>query len=118
MPSINIANATVEQLKQVGGREWAAPNGSIRLYFNNLPELFGFELTYYGTGNLCTAKLDGAAISNSQAKKYLADLATMKAWVEGGRLHTRLQFRPQVNCDYAAALTEGVNARLAALATA
>ena len=41
--------------KQVGGREWA-PNGSIRLYFNNLPELFDSDFTYYGIGNPALAK--------------------------------------------------------------
>lgn len=115
MQSINIATATAEELAEIGGREWTAPNGSVRYYFNGLARLFGFELTYYNTGNLCTAKLNGETISNTQAKRYLSDLESMKVWVEDGKLCTKLAFRPATSTDYAAKLEAAINARLVAL---
>lgn len=115
MQSINIATATVDDLAEIGARKWTAPNGTVRYYFNGLARLFGFELTYYNTGNLCTAKLDGETISNTQAKRYLSDLESMKVWVEEGTLRTKLAFRPTTSTDYAAKLEVAINARLATL---
>lgn len=57
-----------------------------RHYINNWPQLCGFELTYYNTGNLSTAHLDGEHLSNSLAK----DTLTARVWyTNDGQIHVQ-----------------------------
>jgi len=63
-------NVTLEQLQAIGGKLWESGNNK-RVYFNNLEEIFGLRVTYYSSGNVCGAKLDGDMISNSDAKYWL-----------------------------------------------
>ena len=64
---------TIENLLQVGGKEWQK-NGMHRVYFNDLPGLYGLKVTRYNTGNVSSATLDGERISNSAARKMLNKL--------------------------------------------
>jgi hypothetical protein len=59
---------TTTQLEAIGGKSWSK-NGVTRVYFNDLCGLFGLTTYLYGTGNISSATLNGAAISNTQAKK-------------------------------------------------
>ena len=63
----------INKLIAIGGNEWNAGNHH-RIYFNDLPEWFGLELSYYGTGNISLAKLNGEKVSNSQARKLVSAL--------------------------------------------
>lgn len=46
-----------------------------RLYFNNLPELYGLEISRYKTNNISSATMDGDDISNSAAQRHLMVLS-------------------------------------------
>jgi hypothetical protein len=105
----------IAQLREIGGCPWKAADGTQRVYFNDLPDLFGLELVYYKSGNIKSAKLDGDRISNTTARRICGDLATLKLWVDpaDGTTHVRHQFRPIFDYDYHAILTEAVCDRLA-----
>lgn len=81
---------TVEQLESIGGKHWEKP-GYDRVYFNGLEDRLGLECTYYNTGNISTAKLDGERISNSEARRIKAMCYQGKVWYDmmTGEWHTR-----------------------------
>lgn len=58
----------VKQLVKIGGSEWQKDDRH-RVYFNNLPELYGLVTERYNTGNISAAWLEGREISNSAAKR-------------------------------------------------
>jgi hypothetical protein len=60
-------------LSEIGGNEWEKA-GKHRVYFNNMYELWGLEVDFYKTGNVRFASIDGAEISNSQARREMAKL--------------------------------------------
>lgn len=64
---------------------WTHPGtGEVRDYVNNLNAVIGLEVSYYGTGNISSASLDGESISNSRA--YLLD--SLRVWrTVDGALH-------------------------------
>ena len=75
----------MNNLEKVGFNRWSK-YGYDRLYISikNL----GFECTYYGTGNIRTAYLDGKRISNSWGRYYdgaigFIDLKTGEAYSKG-----------------------------------
>jgi|GEM_PF-2872116 len=67
------------RLTKIGNR-WQK-NGMDRIYFNDLATWFGLELSYYKTGNICSATLDGERISNNSARHYLSKL-NGKIWFD------------------------------------
>jgi hypothetical protein len=69
----NNEQRTVEKLTAAGGSEWESGDNH-RVYFNDLPELYGLQAERYGTGNISSAKLDGQKISNSKARKIESGL--------------------------------------------
>ena len=75
-------------LKEIGGSEWT--KGEIhRVYFNNLAELFGLSCSTYGTGNISSATVNGAKMSNSKARELSRALRDSKVWydVKDGEFH-------------------------------
>lgn len=76
-----MTHFTAESLTAIGGKLWE--NGSMRrIYFNDLPELFGLVAERYNTGNISAANLNGASISNSRAREIHAVLSTGKLWYD------------------------------------
>lgn len=63
----------IEQLKKMGS-EWEQ-HGRHRIYFNDLAAWYGLDVSYYNTGNVSYATLDGERISNSEARRIMARLA-------------------------------------------
>ncbi len=60
---------------------WTHPGtGEVRLYVNNLAEVIGLDVSFYKTGNVSSAALDGERISNSKA----AQLLGVKVWLLDG----------------------------------
>lgn len=55
------------QLEMLGFNRWQK-NGMDRMYINC--ESLGVDITYYNSGNICSAYLDGESISNSEAREY------------------------------------------------
>jgi len=72
-------NITVEQLKAVGGSEWQK-NGMHRVYFHDLAAWLGLDCSYYNTGNISSARINGERISNSQARRLMH--AVDKLWFD------------------------------------
>jgi hypothetical protein len=66
---------TIEKLVEIGGKEWKVSDKH-RVYFNLdfMAEAIGLDLSFYKTGNICSASLDGEKISNSKANKILRSL--------------------------------------------
>lgn len=92
---------TAQQILALGGREWTGRNGQHRIYLNNWYELAGLEISWYGSGNIRSAKLDDELISNRKAGM----LMTAKVWydVKTGELrHTIRQVAENARIEYAA----------------
>lgn len=106
MNSKDIINATTSQLAAAGGIHWIGRAGAERVYFNDLPALFGLECSYYKTGNVFRAQLDGETISNCEAKRILADLGSLKLFVDTSdmSIHVQQHFRTTANYDYESVL--------------
>lgn len=63
------------------GKLWE--NGSMRrVYFNNLREIYGLDASFYGTGSVSSATINGEKISNTQARKIGTDLDFGKLWFD------------------------------------
>ena len=60
----------IDKLKQIGGSEWIK-NDIHRIYFNNIFELLGAEITYHKSGTFDNVKINGQRISNSKAYSML-----------------------------------------------
>lgn len=71
----------IESLKEVGGKEWIVGEKH-RVYFNNLDELLGLNCSFYISGNVRRATLDGEAISNTRATEILFCLREGKLWYD------------------------------------
>jgi hypothetical protein len=72
---------TREQLEAAGGRYWE--KGEMhRVYFNSLSERIGLSLSFYKTGNISSASLNGDGISNSEARRILWSLENGKFWYD------------------------------------
>jgi hypothetical protein len=75
---------TPEQLQAIKdlGNEWH--RGDLhRVYINEgLGRFYGIETSRYGSGNISSATLDGVAISNSEAKRLLSQIAYSKFWFD------------------------------------
>jgi hypothetical protein len=72
---------TAEQLVNVGGSLWE--KGAMRrVYFNDLIELFGLNVSRYNSGNISSASLNGEGISNSRAREIISSLSTGKFYYD------------------------------------
>ena len=79
--SASVSPATVKSLTDAGMRESQYQRGSYylpRASYNDpaaadpaFKDLFGLEVSRYGTGNISSARLDGQPISNSRAKHLI-----------------------------------------------
>lgn len=69
---------------ELGGREWTARDGSVRIYLNGWQQLVGLKVDYCKTGNISAAAYRGERISNAAA----SGLLTVKAYVDASGLHT------------------------------
>ena len=90
----------IEKLVEVGGSEWQR-GGKHRVYFNNLHEWYGLKLSFYNTGNLSSATLDGDHMSNTQASRLYGRLCAGRVWWDAadGKFYGRIDdelFRPIV----------------------
>ena len=86
----------IRRLTDAGGRRWQ--KGAMdRVYFNAdaIMELIEFCVSYYKTGNVCSASIAGDRISNSSARQYLGDLENSKFWVDlaDGSIHVKRAYR-------------------------
>ncbi len=63
---------------------WTNPyTGQLRRYLNDWEQAIGLRITRYHTGNVSSATLDGAHISNTEAR-----FMSGKAWLDdAGQLH-------------------------------
>lgn len=75
---------TAQQILALGGREWTGRNGQQRIYLNNWYELAGLKVSWYKSGSISSATINGEPISNRKAGMLLA----AKVWfdVEAGEL--------------------------------
>jgi hypothetical protein len=65
----------IQRLIEIGGNEWIK-NEHHRVYFNSdiQAKLIGLTCSYYNTGNIRSASLNGDQISNSEAKRILSSI--------------------------------------------
>ena len=76
----------IEKLKSIGGNEWIKDDYH-RIYFNDLEEWMGLELSRYNTGNISSAYDNGERISNTKAGKVMTRIENTKIWwdIPGGK---------------------------------
>jgi len=86
--SYGLRQAWMEtRLIAAGGKLWEK-HGYRRIYFNNLPALYGLEYDTYNTGNISAAWVDGERVSNSEGRRILSRLAFAKVWYDvDGEFH-------------------------------
>jgi hypothetical protein len=83
-----MSEQVVEKLVSLGGKRWqkTGNNGEAmdRVYFDAkiLRELYGLKLSFYNTGNISSATLDGEHVSNSQAGRILGEIEGCKFWYD------------------------------------
>lgn len=77
----------IEKAKTIGTM-WEN-GGKRRIYFSNLLQLLGYQLDFYGSGNIQSATLDGIQVSNSSAKKISDKLWQAKFFYDlnDGKFH-------------------------------
>jgi len=79
--AIGLRQAWAEYRLQQLGNRWQK-NGMDRIYFNGLAEWYGLRCTYYNTGNISSATLNGERISNNSARKIGAAIGWGKVWFD------------------------------------
>lgn len=66
-----------------GGKLWTGQNGQKRIYFNiDIPEILGWSVSHYGTGNVSGATLNGEPVSNTKATAAMERLGFSKVWID------------------------------------
>jgi len=78
-----------EKLLQIGN-EWK--KGTMhRIYFSNLPKLYGLNIQRHKTGNIKSATLNEEKISNNKATKLEIALNSGKMWynVNTGKINSK-----------------------------
>ncbi|MBC8400076.1 MAG: hypothetical protein H8E14_01160 [Candidatus Marinimicrobia bacterium] len=100
-----------EKLINIGGNEWIK-NDFHRIYFNNLCDIVGLACSYFGTGNISSATLNGVIISNCRAKEIKSGLDTGKFWfdVNSGVFGSRYLYARRY--DLHEMVIDGINNRL------
>ena len=70
---------------------WTHPGTrETRRYVNNIREIIGLDVSYYRSGNISQAALDGDTISNCEANRIMAAIRNIKIWVDdAGQVHCR-----------------------------
>lgn len=74
-----VYKMTVKTMKQklldAGMSVWGEDFGKARIYINaeQMESVFGLEIVRYNTGNISIAKLNGAKISNSEARRLTSN---------------------------------------------
>lgn len=71
----------IEKLVRIGGKEWQ--KGELhRVYFDDLPTWYGLDCSFYNTGNVQSARVDGQTVSNAEGRRIFARLACKKFWYD------------------------------------
>lgn len=103
---------TAAQIIAIGGSDWTGRAGQRRVYLKDWPEMVGLDVSYYRTGNVSGASLNGEKISNNRATRLLC----AKVWWEDGVIRTTLaavQEDARVACDLVGALGAEIARRVA-----
>lgn len=89
-----LSNETIAKYEAKGFRRWT--KGSMDRLYINMAEL-GLEVSYYGTGNVRSAKWQGEVVSNADGRRLLSS----KVWVdvETGEIHVRTSFERHYNVE-------------------
>src|SRR5690606_27593466 len=90
MTNTMTTTITPESLVEIGGSRWQKGEMD-RVYFNDLADRFGLRASFYGTGNVSSASLNGEKISNTKATRMLAGFSLAKFWfdVPAGEFQSR-----------------------------
>lgn len=105
---------SVATMVAIGGNRWQRGDKD-RVYFNNIHQLMGLELSHYGTGNISSATLGGEHVSNTRAYKLAG--AIHKIWFDAadGQIWFQGAFHSREWDTAKAAAVAGIRTRLAAL---
>lgn len=76
-----FAQDQVDKLAKIGS-EWKKDDKFHRIYFNDLEERLGLDISYYKSGNVSGATQNGERISNSECKRILGRLAGVKIFYD------------------------------------
>ena len=72
----------VNELKKFGTLSEKASQQII--YFYDLDKWAGLQCSYYNTGFICAAKLNGQKIDNIQARSFIESLSEAQLWYDIG----------------------------------
>lgn len=79
---------TADDIIAIGGRRWTK-NGYDRVYINDIADYLGLDVSYYNSGNICGATLDGAGIANGRAGGILGCISKVYFDAADGKLHAQ-----------------------------
>jgi len=114
-----MAAYTVDQLTAVGGNLWEKGDAR-RVYFNDIPELLGWEYGRYHTGNVSWVRQpDGERGSNGRFQRWLVGLnrAALFYDLNAGKFSGRLAGEAFTQTDFEACVA-AIKRRVRALVTA
>lgn len=109
---------TPEQMINAGGSEWRSRDGSkYRVYFDvrAWAPLIGLDVSYYNTGHISGATLDGEIVSNSRAGRIMQ--AVGKVFWEAGEITVMPPSYPTTEPDVESWIRDGIRAAVEKLGT-
>lgn len=77
---------TADDIIAIGGSRWTKA-GHDRVYINDIAEYLGLDVSYYNSGNICGATLDGAGIANGRAGGILGCIDKVYFDTADNKLH-------------------------------
>ncbi len=75
-----VNGESIETLKYIGNE--GSDSDRHRIYFENIPELYGLACEFDKKGHINAARLDGEPIRRNKARKILRDLSDIKFWYD------------------------------------
>lgn len=93
---------SVDTMTAIGGNRWQRGDKD-RVYFNDIDDLMGLEISRYNTGNISSAAVDGHGISNSEGYRLLSavykvyfDNTDRKVYIQWGHAQPRTMGREEM----------------------
>lgn len=87
-----LKKTVADRLIDLGGNLWERDNMR-RIYLNRdtVLAIIGLEVTFYKTGNVSNAALNGEPLSNGRASRYVNDFIYGKVWFDlnDGKFYTK-----------------------------
>lgn len=90
---------SIETMTAIGGSRWTKA-GKDRVYLNDWIQYTGLEMSYYKSGNVSSASLDGRGIANGRVGRILSAVSKVYFDAADSRLHVQHYGADSVDVRY------------------